>query len=58
MRDAVAVLARGWKKTSPRIFSKTEGRIDVEAVGELELKGFDRAVPAYNVVGIREDRTP
>ena len=28
---------------SPRIF------------GELSLKGFNRAVPAYNVVGIRAD---
>ena len=41
---------------SPRIFSKTEGRIDIESVGELSLKGFNRAVPAYNVVGIRADR--
>ncbi|HET7097107.1 MAG TPA: PAS-domain containing protein [Casimicrobiaceae bacterium] len=41
---------------SPRIFSKTEGQIDVEAVGELSLKGFNRAVPAYNVLGIHEDR--
>lgn len=40
---------------SPRIFSKTEGRIDIESVGELSLKGFNRAVPAYNVVGIRAD---
>ena len=29
---------------SPRIFSKTEGRIDIESVRELSLKGFNRAV--------------
>jgi len=106
MREAVAVLARGWRKhgyglgfgvgiaggyatigaigyegrleysaigtvvnlaarlcgeacdsqilISPRIFSKTEGQIDAESIGELTLKGFNRAIPAYNVVGIRE----
>jgi class 3 adenylate cyclase len=40
---------------SPRIFSKTEGYIDVEPLGELTLKGFNRAVPAYNVLQIREE---
>ena len=35
---------------SPRIFSKTETQIDVEPVGELSLKGFNRPVPAYNVL--------
>jgi len=40
---------------SPRIFSKTEGRIDVESVGDLALKGFNRAIPAYNVLAVRED---
>ena len=38
---------------SPRIFSKTEAQIDVEPVGELSLKGFNRPVPAYNVLAIR-----
>jgi class 3 adenylate cyclase/PAS domain-containing protein len=40
---------------SPRIFSKTETRIDVEPVGELSLKGFNRPVPAYNVLAIRPE---
>ncbi len=40
---------------SPRIFSKTETQIDVEPVGELSLKGFNRPVPAYNVLGVRPD---
>jgi class 3 adenylate cyclase/PAS domain-containing protein len=43
---------------SPRIFSKTEGQIDVELVGELTLKGFNRVVPAYNVLGIRNEPAP
>ncbi len=38
---------------SPRIFSKAETRIDVEPVGELSLKGFNRPVPAYNVLAVR-----
>ena len=41
---------------SPRIFSKTEAQIDVEPVGELSLKGFNRPVPAYNVLAIRQER--
>jgi class 3 adenylate cyclase len=40
---------------SPRIFSKTETQIDVEPVGELSLKGFNRPVPAYNVVAVRPE---
>jgi class 3 adenylate cyclase len=38
---------------SPRIFSKVEAQIEVEAVGELSLKGFQRPVFAHNVVGVR-----
>jgi hypothetical protein len=40
---------------SPRIFSKTETQIDVEPVGELSLKGFNRPVPTYNVRAIRPE---
>jgi len=40
---------------SPRIFSKTETQLDVEPVGELSLKGFNRPVPAYNVRAIRPE---
>jgi len=40
---------------SPRIFSKTESQIDVEPVGELTLKGFNRPVPAYNVLAVRPE---
>ncbi len=40
---------------SPRIFSKTETHIEAEPVGELSLKGFNRPVPAYNVLAIRPE---
>jgi class 3 adenylate cyclase/PAS domain-containing protein len=38
---------------SPRIFSKVEDRIEAKSVGELQLKGFQRAVLAHNVIGLR-----
>jgi adenylate cyclase len=38
---------------SPRVLAKVEDRIEVEPIGELELKGFHRPIPAYNVLGIR-----
>jgi class 3 adenylate cyclase len=38
---------------APRVFAKVEGRIEVEPVGELALKGFHRPIPAYNVLGLR-----
>jgi len=38
---------------SPRIFSKVEDRVEVQSVGELQLKGFQRAVLAHNVIRIR-----
>jgi class 3 adenylate cyclase/PAS domain-containing protein len=38
---------------SPRIFSKVEELIEVEAIGELSLKGFQRPVFAHNVIGLR-----
>ena len=100
MREAVAVLAKGWKKhgyglgfgvgiaggyatigaigyegrleytaigtvvnLAARLCdeardSRSSYRRDVEPVGELSLKGFNRAVPAYNVLGMREHRAP
>jgi class 3 adenylate cyclase/PAS domain-containing protein len=38
---------------SPRIFSKVEDQVEVEAIGELALKGFQRPVLAHNVLGLR-----
>ncbi|MCG6952873.1 MAG: PAS-domain containing protein [Betaproteobacteria bacterium] len=45
--------ADGQILVSPRIFTKTETLIDASAVGELTLKGFQRPVAAYNVLGLR-----
>jgi class 3 adenylate cyclase/PAS domain-containing protein len=38
---------------SPRVFTKTEARIEVEPIGELVLKGFQRPVHACNVLRLR-----
>ena len=38
---------------SPRTFSKVEALIEVEAIGELTLKGFQRPVFAHNVIALR-----
>jgi class 3 adenylate cyclase len=35
-----------------RVHGMVEDLIQVEAVGELTLKGLSRAVPAFNVVGL------
>ncbi len=44
--------AAGQILVSPRIFSKTETLIEAQSVGELSLKGFQRAVHAHNVVAL------
>ena len=36
---------------SPRVLTKVENAVKVEAVGEFELKGIRRPLAAYNVVG-------
>jgi adenylate cyclase len=36
---------------SPRVLTKVENAVKVEAVGEFELKGIRRPMAAYNVVG-------
>ncbi len=36
-----------------RVFGKVEDRVEVEPVGELSLRGFQRSVTAYNVLGVR-----
>jgi class 3 adenylate cyclase/PAS domain-containing protein len=35
-----------------RVFAKVEAQIETASVGELLLKGFQRPVPAYNVLGL------
>jgi DNA-binding response OmpR family regulator/GGDEF domain-containing protein len=38
---------------SQMVFGFVEELVTVEAVGELTLKGFHRAVPAYHVIGLK-----
>ena len=38
---------------SRRVFGKVEERIEAEHVGDMMLKGFSKAVPAYNVLKLR-----
>ena len=38
---------------SQRVFAAAGELVDVEPVGELKLKGFNRAVPAYRVLRLR-----
>jgi class 3 adenylate cyclase/DNA-binding response OmpR family regulator len=42
---------------SQRAFAAVEDLVDAEAVGELTLKGFSRAVPAVNVLGLKAAET-
>ena len=37
---------------SPRAHAVVEGRVEVESIGELQLKGMSRPVVAANVVGV------
>jgi class 3 adenylate cyclase len=38
---------------SQRLLGAVEALVVAEAVGELSLKGFSKAVPAFNVVGLK-----
>jgi class 3 adenylate cyclase len=42
---------------SPRVLTKVENAVTVEAVGEFELKGIRRPLAAYNVVGAQPSET-
>jgi class 3 adenylate cyclase len=37
-----------------RLYAEVEVDIDVESVGEVTLKGFQRPIAAFNVVAVRE----
>jgi class 3 adenylate cyclase len=39
---------------SQRLYAEVEDEIEAEPAGEYELKGFQRPVPAFNVVALRE----
>jgi adenylate cyclase len=40
-----------------RLYAEVEDEVEVESVGEFTLKGFQRAVTAFNVVALREHLT-
>ena len=42
---------------SQRVYADLEGIAEIEPIGELTLKGFERPVPAYNVVGVTADES-
>jgi adenylate cyclase len=37
-----------------RLYAEVEDDVDVEPVGEFTLRGFQRPIPAFNVVAVRE----
>jgi len=39
---------------SQRLYAEVEDDVEVEPVGEFTLKGFQRPVAAFNVIGVRE----
>jgi adenylate cyclase len=41
-----------------RLYAEIEDDVEVEAVGEMTLAGFQRPVVAFNVVGLREPAQP
>jgi adenylate cyclase len=41
---------------SQRVFSAIEDIVVVDALGGLQLRGFSKPTPAYNVVGLDEAR--
>jgi adenylate cyclase len=49
--------AAGQILISQRLYAEVEDDVEVEPVGEFALKGFQRPVAAFNVVGVR-DKVP
>ena len=46
--------AAGQILISQRVWGRVEEKVEAEAVGELELKGFHAPVPAFSVVRLVE----
>jgi len=40
---------------SQRLYAEVDGDVDAEPAGEFTLKGFQRPVPAFNIVAVREN---
>jgi adenylate cyclase len=49
--------AAGQILIAQRLYAEVEDAVEVESIGEFALKGFQRPVAAFNVVGIREPVT-
>jgi adenylate cyclase len=49
--------AAGQILIAQRLYAEVEDDVEVEPVGELELKGFQRPMVAFNVVAVREPVT-
>jgi adenylate cyclase len=45
--------ADGQIVVSERVYAAVEEMVEVEAIGELALKGFHRPIPAYNIARLR-----
>ena len=41
---------------APRLYAEIEDDVEVEPVGEVTLKGFQRPVAAFNVIGMDGSR--
>jgi class 3 adenylate cyclase len=39
-----------------RVFAMVEDLAEVESLGQLQLKGFRRPMPAYNVLALNDDQ--
>ena len=48
--------AAGQILVGPRVFAVVEETVFIDPVGSLDLKGFGRAIPAYDVRGFRADQ--
>jgi class 3 adenylate cyclase len=40
-----------------RVYADVEDLVEVEPVGDLELKGFARPVPTFNLLALKEGTT-
>jgi adenylate cyclase len=47
--------AAGQTLIGPRVFATVEEIVHASPIGELDLKGFSRPVPAYEVQDLRND---
>ena len=53
-----AAAAAGQILLSPRSHAEVENLVDVEPVGEINLKGFSRPIAPVNVLGMRDTDAP